>query len=94
MVKITFLNAKQVVETAQGSELLEVAGRDPTIPLKFGCRQGECGICMIEICSGAQHLTKMSAKEAETLKRKNAGPNFRLACQCALNGDIEISSIP
>lgn len=92
MAKITFLKSKVVFNAIDGSDLLSVQERHPYLPLKFGCKRGECGVCMIEMLSGQDHLTKLSPEEQKTLQRKNAKENCRLACQCALNGDIEINS--
>ncbi len=72
-----------------GSELLELARKNPEIPLKFGCTRGECGVCAVKVLSGSQNLTKQSFQELETLSKKSLGPGYRLACQCALNGDVE-----
>ena len=91
MAKIKFLKEGITLEVSNGSELSTMCDRLPSLPLKLGCRQGECGMCMIEVDIGAHHLTKRSSQEISTLQRKNAGPNSRLACQCALNGDIEIN---
>lgn len=88
-MKIHFLNSSQCIEANSGSTFLEVADR---IPLKFGCKRGECGTCAIEVLEGAENLTKVTPEEVETLQRKGLGPGCRLACQCAVNGDVLIST--
>jgi ferredoxin len=85
------LNEKISLDVPRGSELLKISEKYPTLPLKFGCKRGECGVCLIDIHSGAHFLTKCSPQELNTLKKNKAGLNCRLACQCALNGDIEIA---
>lgn len=90
MVKIKFSNEKKEVEMCSGSEFLEIHGAHPDLPLKFGCKRGECGTCTIKILKGMENLTKMSAEEQETLRKKNCDHHYRLACQCAVNGFVEI----
>lgn len=78
------------VEMRPGSEFLGIHDRYPDLPLKFGCKRGECGTCTIKILKGMENLTKMSAQERETLRKKGCDSAYRLACQCAVNGFIEI----
>jgi ferredoxin len=92
MVKISFTGSQAVYEVPSGTELLAAKRKHPEMPLKFGCTRGDCGVCVIEIETGVENLTKCSAKERETLNRKKKGNNFRLACQCALNGNIKINT--
>lgn len=91
MPKITFLSHNISTELETGSDLSNLHGKFPEIPLKFGCRQGECGTCAIKIAQGHHFLTKRCPQEIKTLKNKGLDDNYRLACQCALNGDIVIS---
>lgn len=59
--------------------------------LTFGCRQGMCGICVIEVLDCMEHLSRPSPKEVDLLEflGYDAGRN-RLACQCRVRGDITI----
>lgn len=86
-MKIKFIKEKKEAEVSSGSEFLELS---PDLPIKFGCKRGECGTCAIKILKGMDHLTKMSALERETLRKKGCGPDYRLACQCAINGPVDI----
>lgn len=91
MAKIRFTTQQLEYEIPAGSELLEAYRKQPELPLKFGCKKGKCGVCSIEVGQGREHLTKRSGEELETLHKKGlSGEEYRLACQCALNGDIEI----
>jgi len=75
----------------EGVELLQAKKQNPDMPLKFGCTRGNCGVCAIRVLSGKGNLTKMCPKEESTLRQKGCIPlDYRLACQCALNGNIEI----
>ena len=90
MVKIKFIKKHFHIDVNSGSELLEVYNKNTAVPLKFGCRQGHCGTCAIKIVKGAEHLSKMSSLEREILRKKGCDASYRLACQCAVNGSIEI----
>lgn len=90
MAKITFDSKGIEIRVQDGSDFLEIHRRHPELPLKFGCTRGDCGVCAIRIVEGNDHLTKESDKERETLLRKGRGSDYRLACQCAVNGDVII----
>lgn len=86
MVKIKFHQAQKELSVPSGSEFLEI----PNLPIKFSCKQGTCGTCSIKILCGMDHLTKTSTIENQTLKQKGLDSTHRLACQCAINGPVEI----
>jgi len=66
----------------------EPGGRD-IIP--FGCRAGACGACAIEVLAGDESLSAQQPQEAQFLRELGfAGPRFRLACQCRVNGNVTI----
>jgi chlorosome envelope protein X len=90
VVKIKFQPISIEVDTPTGSEILEVYQKNPTLPLRFGCKKGHCGTCFIKVLEGQKNLTKMSPDEQALLSRMKLGENYRLACQCAINGPITI----
>jgi ferredoxin len=92
MPKLKFSCHGIEVSIPSGTELLDTARKNPELPLKFGCTRGECGVCAVKVVAGMEHLTKCSKQEQETLQRKGLGEDYRLACQCALNGDVEVVS--
>ncbi len=48
----------------------------------FGCRDGQCGTCIVDIELGNDYLNEKTEKEKEVLKKfPEAGPKSRLACQ-------------
>ncbi len=62
--------------------------------LPFGCRDGECGTCVVMIESGMEFLSEVTAKEVTVLKTVGeASPKARLACQMKIvhpNGLVRI----
>lgn len=88
MPKITFRKCSKVFEVPSGTELRDTLKYGT--PLRFGCLQGDCGVCKIEIIEGENHLSRPTLKEKLTLKKQNAHSPCRLACQCALTGDITL----
>lgn len=59
--------------------------------ITFGCRQGACGACVIEVKEGAENLSEMGEKETTFLKDIDMyGGIYRLACQCKVFGEITI----
>jgi ferredoxin len=90
MPKIKFLKSDLTLEAPSGSDLIKICLKHPTQPIKFGCTRGDCGVCAISIVEGCEHLTQCSPKEKQTLKQKGHSDGYRLACQCAFNGDITI----
>lgn len=73
----------------EGTELIRAPFFDASIPLKFGCCQGECGTCAIKIVSGEENLSPKTKQEQATLNRLGL-QEHRLACQCAIKGDVVI----
>ena len=62
--------------------------------LPFGCRDGECGTCVVMIESGMEFLSPVTDKEVTVMKMLNeASPKARLSCQMKIveaNGLIRL----
>jgi len=58
----------------------------PELPLKFGCRRGDCGVCAIRVVEGMENLTRRTKQEEIFMAKKKLPAEYRLACQCSLNG--------
>ncbi len=89
MVQVHFLEEDLLVEAPSGAALLEIAetsGADIT----FGCRAGSCGTCRVRIAQGCEHCSPMTSEERDFLGALHAPPDHRLACQVAVQGDIEV----
>lgn len=56
--------------------------------LPFGCRDGECGTCVVEVVQGMEFLSEKTEKEYKVLKEICSGtctPNSRLSCQMKID---------
>jgi len=91
MPKITFYQQNRSIQVSEGTELARLPYLDTTAPLKFGCRQGNCGTCVIKIITGKENLSPKTKEEAKTLRRLDL-ESCRLACQCAVIGDVVIDN--
>ena len=90
MPKVTFKNTGESVECEKGALLKDVV-REAGWPIMFACEDGVCGTCLINTTAGMENLNKMGEKETETLQAMGMDPSKqRLACQCTVNGDVEI----
>jgi ferredoxin len=86
---ITFSDIGKSVTVPRGTRIVEVAEKvGASIP--FGCKENDCGDCIIEVEQGAANLSSPSVLETELLKSKLAKPGHRLACQAMVQGDVTI----
>ena len=86
---ITFADIATTVTVPRGTRIVEVAEKiGANIP--FGCKENDCGDCIIEVLEGAKNLSTPSALETKLLKQKLAKANNRLACQAMVLGDVTI----
>jgi len=73
-------------------DIVEAAGSG----LPFGCRDGECGTCVVEVLQGMEYLSEKTAKEEKVLKEveaTNPAKNLRLSCQMKVakpNGHVRL----
>lgn len=62
--------------------------------LPFGCRDGECGTCVVMIETGMEYLSELTDKEKAVMKMLNeSNPKARLSCQMKIvapNGLIRL----
>ncbi len=91
MPKVTFQDEDLTAEVAEGANLKEVAQSEGS-EIPFGCEQGICGTCLIEIVEGEDNVSDVDDQEKETLAAMGAEPGQRLACQCTVQGDVTIKA--
>lgn len=91
MPTLTFSKQKRSLQLKEGTELLRIPHLDTNTPLKFGCCQGQCGTCAFRVEAGEDALSPKTKQEQATLCRLRL-ESHRLACQCALKGDVVIDA--
>ncbi len=86
-VKVTMKNVEESVEVDKGARLMEVT-KEEGWPIAYGCEDGMCGTCIIK---GDGGLSEMDEKEKISLDVMGLGDeDYRLACQCFVEGDTTI----
>ncbi len=90
MPKVLFKGSGLSISCEPGDYLLDLCeGRDGTI--KFSCRAGACGACVIDVSTTPEGLSPMSARERRTLESIGADlTRHRLACITRVMSDLEI----
>ena len=87
---VTFDNIGVTISIPAGTRLIETSEMVGA-GISYGCREGECGTCMIRVVSGMEHMSVRSVLEDKVLQENMAGRNNRLACQAQmLGGDIVV----
>lgn len=91
MARVTIVARRDVksYELRQGLGFQALAAQQQ-IPIEFDCREADCGICIIRVRAGAEHLSPKTGEEADFLKAMHAEPDERLACQCRVLGDVTV----
>lgn len=93
MAKVKFTNTGDEAEVAEGSRLADVT-KDNGWPIAYGCENGLCGTCLVNVKSGKENLNEVDEMEEQTLKMMCMDDSdYRLACQCEVKGDVEIEGL-
>ncbi|MCB9362878.1 (2Fe-2S)-binding protein [Candidatus Woesearchaeota archaeon] len=75
---------KQTREIQDGGEIREACSE---LGVAFGCEEGFCGTCLVEVVDGAENLTPRTDKEEDM----GLEGNQRLACQCRIKqGNVKL----
>ena len=84
MAKVISSKSNREVSVENGEEIREAC---ENLGVKFSCRNGLCGTCMIDILEGEENLSPLT--EAEKLLKRDR--KNRLACQCQIEkGKVKI----
>ncbi len=65
------------VEVPEGEKIKDAA---ESLGVQFGCEDGICGTCIIEVQEGHENLSERNEKENDM----GLEPYQRLACQCRI----------
>jgi ferredoxin len=87
--KITFEDIEQTVNVPAGTRVIEVSEKIGA-GIIYGCREGDCGTCMMQVTEGWKNLTEPSVLEEKVLRENMASRHNRLACQAQILGDCAV----
>lgn len=88
--KVTFKDINQTVHVPVGIRLIEISEKVNS-GIVYGCREADCGTCLMKVEEGWENLSTPSVLEDKILRESAAGRHFRLACQAQVLGDITVS---
>ena len=91
--KLTFTDINVSVNVPAGTRVIEVSEKVGA-GIIYGCREGDCGTCLMKIEDGPENLSEPTALEDKVLKENMAGKNMRLACQAQIIGEGETKVHP
>ncbi|OEJ66233.1 2Fe-2S iron-sulfur cluster-binding protein [Magnetovibrio blakemorei] len=87
--EITFADINQTVIVPVGTRVIEVSEKAGS-GITYGCRECDCGNCMMEIVAGQENLSEPSVLEDRVLRENLAGRKDRLACQAQILGNVTV----
>ena len=67
MPKVKNKDTGEEIEVSAGEELKEVV-KDNGWPIAFGCEDGVCGTCIIEVSEGQDNISPSGEIEEQTLE--------------------------
>ena len=88
--KITFADIDSTITGPVGTRVIEVSEKAGSAII-YGCRECDCGNCMIEVVDGFENLSVPSVLEERVLRDNLAGRKDRLACQAQTLGDCKVN---
>lgn len=91
--KLTFEDINVTVNVPAGTRVIEVSEKVGS-GIIYGCREGDCGTCLMQIAEGMEYLSEPSALEDKVLKENMAGKDMRCACLAQVAGEGEIRVKP
>lgn len=93
MFKVKFTNNGEEAEATDGQELKDLT-KENGWPIAYGCEDGVCGTCIVDVKEGKDSLSEMEDKEKQTMSIMGMDDGeHRLACQCQVKGDCEIEGM-
>lgn len=87
--KLTFSDIDLTVNVPIGTRVIEISEKVGS-GIIYGCRECDCGTCLMDVVSGGENLSEPSVLEDKVLKENLAGRNQRLACQAQVLGDVTV----
>lgn len=88
--KLTFKDINVTVTVPIGIRVIEISEKVGS-GIIYGCREGDCGTCLMRVEVGWENLSTPSVVEDKILRENAAGKHHRLACQAQVLGDVTVS---
>jgi ferredoxin len=87
--KVIFEDIDLAVNVPVGTRVIEVSEKVGS-GIIYGCRECDCGTCMMEVTKGWDNLSTPSVLEDKVLRENMGGRHQRLACQAQILGDVTV----
>lgn len=87
--KLTFEDIGLTLTVPIGVRVIEISEKVDS-GIIYGCREGDCGTCMMRVVDGWENLSTPSVIEDKILRENGAQRHFRLACQAQILGDVTV----
>lgn len=87
---LTFKDIGITVKVPIGVRVIEISEKVGS-GIIYGCREGDCGTCMMKVDAGWENLSTPSIIEDKILRENASGKHYRLACQAQVLGDVTVS---
>jgi ferredoxin len=87
--QLTFSDIDVTVSVPAGVRVIEISEKVGS-GIVYGCREGDCGTCLMKIEEGWNNLSTPSVLEDKVLRENMAGKHYRLACQAQVLGDVTV----
>ena len=78
--RLTFADIDITVTVPAGVRVIDISEKVGA-GIIYGCREGDCGTCMMRVEEGWNNLSEPSVLEEKVLRENMAGRHYRLACQ-------------
>lgn len=88
--QLSFADIGVTITVPAGTRIIEISDKLNS-GIVYGCREGDCGTCLMKVVEGLENLSQPSVLEARVLKEHLAARDMRLACQAqVLSGDVTV----
>ena len=88
--QLVFKDIDVTVSVPVGVRVIEISDKLGS-GIVYGCREGDCGTCLMKVEKGWENLSTKSVIEDKVLRENAAGKHYRLACQAQVLGDVTVS---
>ncbi len=83
--ELTFTDINKTVSVTTGTRVIDVSEKEGS-GIVYGCKEGDCGTCIMDVIDGWENLSQPSVVEDRILRENAAGRHQRLACQAQVLG--------